>query len=112
MVKRIIVFAYIFLCYFANLVYAEMITKILTLKEGQSVDLVEEVEWPVVAAWADFDRPVKIGPVMTVKLSFQQEFKDGIIYGPITITLRYGNPMPDTAVATDGGDISTPDAIQ
>ena len=86
-------------------VFADMTTKVIVLQEGQSVDLVAEVEWPVVAAWADFDRPIKIGDADTTSLSFQQVFSQRI-YGPVTITLRYGDPFPAPEAIT-----STPDTI-
>lgn len=103
MVKNLFVLVCMFLFLATIPAHAEMITKVFVLEEGQYIDLISVVEWPVVAAWADFDRPVKIGPIMTQALSFQQEFKNGIIYGPVVITLRYGNPYPDP--------VTTPDAI-
>lgn len=89
----------------ASIAFAEMTTKVIVLQEGQSIDLTEEVVWPVVAAWADFDRPIKIGDTETMSLSFQQGFSHRI-YGPVAITLRYGNPFPAPAPVTP-----TPDAI-
>ena len=80
---------------------AEMTTITIVVPEGESVDLVQQVPFPVDAAIALLNPPAEVNGRVTDNVSFQQD-STVIVKGPTTITLSYGTPE------TPG---TTPDAI-
>lgn len=104
--KKLIALALILYC--SSVVYASMTEKIIVLKAGETIDLKNEVPWPVAVAWAYYDPPADRGGFVSPFTSFCEDSAPVIVHGPTTITLKYGSL--DIPIATESIE-SSPDAI-